>query len=489
MISDTSVVLTEAEVKKGLKFGIGDGLTTEAMTTLTGTTFLVAMALLLHASNFEIGLLAAFPTFTNIFQLISIWLVRRFKSRRLVSVACSIVARIPLILTGLVVLSFKTPTIQPVLIFLFLYYLFGSIAGPSWNAWMKDLIPENLLGAYFSKRSSYMQTLNIIVSLILALALEYIRKKYPSYELSTYAVMFILAGIVGICGAFVLAKVPEPQSTLTVENIFHVLRKPLKDANFRRLLVFNSVWLFAVNIATPFFVVFMMKSMGLSLPFIIGLTIISQLFSIFTIRTWGRYADKYSNKTIIAIGGPLYILCLAAWCFAGIYSHFSMNLALLIIIHIVMGISNAGINLSLTNIGLKLAPKNESIIYLASKNIITAVFSSVAPLLGGYLADYFTKRSLIVNAEWAGPRFSKIVHLISLHEWNFLFLIGALLALISLEFLIPVKETGEVEKDEVRRIMRSTLRNNLKDYFVIGQLINLQEHLWRLVRRRNVIKS
>lgn len=489
MISDTSVVLTEAEVKKGLKFAIGDGLATEAMTTLTGTTFLVAMALMLHATNFEIGLLAAFPTFTNIFQLISIWLVRRFKSRRLISVVCSIVARLPLIFTGILVLSFKAPSIQPVLFFLFFYYFFGSIAGPSWNAWMKDLIPENLLGAYFSKRSSYMQTLNIILSFALALILEYIRKNYPAYELSTYAVMFILAGIAGIIGAFVLAKVPEPQSILTVENIFHVLRKPLQDANFRRLLVFNSAWLFAVNMATPFFVVFMMKSMGLSLPFIIGLTIISQLFSIFTIRTWGRYADKYSNKTIIAIGGPLYILCLAAWCFAGIYSRFSMNLALLILIHIAMGISNAGINLSLTNIGLKLAPKNESIIYLAAKNIITAVFSSVAPLLGGFLADYFTKRSLIVNAEWAGPRFSKTLHLISLHEWNFLFLIGALLALLSLEFLIPVKETGEVEKDEVRRIMRSTLRNSLKDYFVIGQLISWQEQLWRLVRKRNVMKS
>jgi MFS family permease len=163
-----------------------------------------------------------------------------------------------------------------------------------------------------------------------------------------------------------------------------------------------------------------------------------------------------------------------------------MNLTLLILIHIAMGVSTAGINLSLTNIGLKLAPKNESIIYLATKNIGTAIFSSLGPLLGGYLADYFTKRSLIVNAEWVGPRFTKILHLVSLHEWNFLFLIGGFLAVVALQFLFTVKETGEVEKDEVRRIMRSSLRNNLKDYFVIGQLISLQEQLWRFVRKKTL---
>jgi len=478
--------LSEKDIKKGLSFSIGDGLATEVMTTLTGTTFLIAIALLLGATNFEIGLLAAFPVFTNVFQLISIWLVRRLNNRRIISFVCSILARIPLVMLGLFILSFRQLTMQPLLVFLFIYYFFGSLAGPSWNAWMKDLVPENLLGAYFSKRSSYMQMLNIIVSLLLALILEFIRKNYPQYELNAYAIMFIMAGSVGIAGAFILAKVPEPQGTTINENIFRLLKKPLKDGNFRRLLIFNSVWVFALNIASPFFVVFMMKSMGLSLIYIIGLTIASQLSSILTIRTWGRYADQYSNKTIIAIGAPLYILCLAAWCFVGIYSHPLMNLTLLILIHIAMGVSTAGINLSLTNIGLKLAPKNESIIYLATKNIGTAIFSSLGPLLGGYLADYFTKRSLIVNAEWVGPRFKKTLHLVSLHEWNFLFLIGAFLAIIALQFLFTVKETGEVEKDEVRRIMRSSLRNNLKDYFVIGQLISLQEQLWRFVHKKTL---
>ena len=114
--------LTEKDLQSGMKLVIGDGLASEAMTTLTGGTFLVAMAVLLGASNFQIGVLAALPTFTNIFQLISIWLVRRFNNRRAVSVVCSICARTPLILAGMMILFLPEAGIETVIFILFFYY-------------------------------------------------------------------------------------------------------------------------------------------------------------------------------------------------------------------------------------------------------------------------------------------------------------------------------------------------------------------------------
>jgi MFS family permease len=477
--------LTEAEVHMGLHLVIFDGLTSEAMTTLAGGAFLVAFSILMGASNFQIGLLASLPTFTNIFQLVSIWLVRRYNNRRAIAVFCSLLARVPLIVIG--ILAFVIPdsnSVDLVLSFLFFFYLFGSIAGPSWNAWMKDLVPEKMLGAYFSKRSRYSQILNVVMSLALAFALDYVKKHYPEYELVTYGVMFVTAGLVGITGALILSKVQEPRSLLAKENLFRLIKRPLRDRNFRHLLVFNSFWVFAVNIATPFFMVFMMKTIGLSIAYIIPLTIVSQLSSIFTIKIWGEFADRYSNKTVIAICAPLYLLCIIAWCFVGIYTNLSSNLLLLVIIHFFSGISNAGINLALTNIGLKLAPKHESIIYLSTKNIITSVFSSLAPLLGGYLADYFTVRQFRVMAEWTGPTLQKSFRLLLLHEWNFLFLIGALLTVVAIQFLPKIKESGEVDKDVVVRIMRSSIRSNVKDNFLAGSLINWHSRIRNLVSRQ-----
>jgi MFS family permease len=294
--------------------------------------------------------------------------------------------------------------------------------------------------------------------------------------------MFLAAGLFGILGAIFLYRTPEPQSFLARENIFNLFKRPLKNPNFRKLLAFNSAWIFAVNIATPFFTVFLLKTIGLPLSYIIGLTITSQVCSILTVRIWGRYGDRYSNKTVIAILCPLYMFCLIAWCFVGIYPGFYTNLTLLVFIHIFSGIATGGINLCLINIGLKLAPREDAIVYLSVKNIVTAFFSSTAPLIGGILADYFQNRTLRIDAEWLGPVVKKDFQLVLLHQYNFLFAFGALLAFIAAELLFRVKEVGEVEKDVVVRVMRSSIKTNLKDAFVIGQLINWHDQFWRLVR-------
>ncbi|WP_207512636.1 MFS transporter [Longitalea luteola] len=479
-------ILTDKQVQRGMKLVIGDGLASEAMITFTSGTFLVAMVLLLDANNFQIGLLAGLPTITNVFQLLSIWLVRRYNNRRAIAVICSLLARTPLLIIGLLILFFKNIPVETVIFILFFHYFFGSIAGPCWNAWMKDLVPENQLGTYFSRRTSYTQLLNIVLGLATAFIVDYTKNHQITSELNVYAGLFIAGGIAGISSALFLSATPEPLGKVTSGDIISILQRPLRDQNFRRLLVFNSAWVFALNIATPFFVVFMMKKMGLSISYIIGFTIISQLCSILTVRMWGRFADRFSNKTIIAICAPLYILVLIGWCYVGIYTREYLNLLLLLVIHAGTGISNAGINLSLTNISLKLSPAEESVVYLSTKNIITAIFSFIAPLFGGYLADYFSTRSLSVDAAWKGPQWQKVIHLLSLHEFTFLFLIAAGLAFVAVELLVNVKETGEVAKNVVRRMIRSNIKSNLREYFLIGQIIDLHDAFRQLIRKRVV---
>jgi MFS family permease len=476
--------LTEQQVESGLKLVINDGLAAEAMTALTGGTFLVAMALMMGASNFQIGILAALPTFTNLFQLLSIWLVRKYNNRRAIAVICAIFARVPLLIIGSLPLLFSSATTVEVLIFfLFFYYFFGSIAGPNWNSWMKDLVPENRLGSYFSHRTRLTQTLNVVLSISIALMLDFVKKYYPDAVLSTYACMFIAGGMIGLSSAYFLSRTPEPESVKANDHIFKLFKKPLLNKNFRNLLIFNSAWVFALNIATPFFTVYMMKTLGLPLSYIIGLGILTQLSSIVSIKVWGRYADSFSNKTIIAIGAPLYICCIIAWCFVGISSNEYTNIGLLAVINIITGIATAGINLSLTNIGLKLAPKEDAIVYLSSKNIITAFFSSIAPLIGGLLADFFANRQLNWNIQWGGPNGLREIHLLALHQWNFLFLIGATLAMFAVRLLNRIQETGEVEKDFVVKLLRSNILNSIKENFIISYMIHLPSTVSTRIRK------
>jgi hypothetical protein len=48
------------------------------------------------------------------------------------------------------------------------------------------------------------------------------------------------------------------------------------------------------------------------------------------------------------------------------------------------------------------------------------------------LFAYYTFRQLRVMAEWSGPNLHKSFRLLLLHEWNFLFIMGAMLMLVEL---------------------------------------------------------
>lgn len=487
-----SEYLSQRQTVKGLDLVIKEGLTSEAMSALTGGTFLVAMAILLGASNVQIGLLAALPTLTNIFQLLAIWLLQKYNNRRAIAVLCNAFARFPLLIIGALPFLFTTGTSIGVLIFLlFFHYFFGSVAGASWNSWMKDLVPEKKLGTYFSHRTRLTQTLNVFLSLILALVLDYVKKVHPHMELTTYGVMFIGGGILGLLGTWLLSRTPEPVSYLPRENVFKLFKRPLKDKNFRNLLFFNSFWSFALNIATPFFTVYMMKNLALPLSYIISFAILGQVAGIFAVKIWGKYSDHYSNKTIIKIAAPIYIFCILAWPLAGMPSSFVVMAVIVAAINIFSGVATSGINLALTNIGMKLAPKNESIVYLSAKNMMVAFVSAAGPILGGFLADFFSNRSFVWSVQWDGPRGTSVLPILELHNLAFLFIIGGVLAMIALKTLRFVKEQGEVSKDLAIAGMKTgfkiSLRKKMKREAIVSFLYSplvYQKHIHKKLKSR-----
>ncbi len=51
------------------------------------------------------------------------------------------------------------------------------------------------------------------------------------------------------------------------------------------------MWNFALNLAVPFFAVYMLTRLGLSLPTVIGFTMLSQITNVLFARVWGAMAD------------------------------------------------------------------------------------------------------------------------------------------------------------------------------------------------------
>jgi MFS family permease len=455
--------LTDNQVQSGLQDIVKEGLAAEAMATFTGGTFLVAMAVYMGASNFQIGLMAALPALTNVFQVASIWLVQKYNNRRAICVICSICARLPLFAIAFLPFMFTGATSLYVLIFLlFTQYIFGSVSGASWHSWMKDLVPERKLGSYFSQRSRLIQIVNVTLSLAIAISIDFVKSHYPQHIIITYTIMFFAGGIIGMIGVYLLSRAPEPKTCLNSDNVFSLLQRPLKNKNFKKLLIFQSFWAFATNLALPFFVVFMMKTLELPMSNIIALGILSQLSSIFSLKLWGKYTDRFSNKTIISICAPVFIACILSWSFTANKSMPLLSLVLLVIIHVVSGCSAAGINLAINNFATKLAPKNEAIVYISARNIIVSSISAIAPLVGGLMADFFDTHELSWVIEWKGISGISKIPLFHLQGWTFFFVIGSLLALFALRFLKDIRENGEIQKHRVMFYIRGTFERSLR---------------------------
>jgi MFS family permease len=461
----TNEALNEDQVQYALKNVIRDGVASQSMGILTGGAFLVAFAVKLGASNLVIGLLAAIGPLSQLLQLPSIFLVEKIRNRRLITVVAAALSRLCWLIIALSPFIFPSKiAIAVLLILLTAVSAFGAISGCSWNSWMRDLIPENVMGSFFSRRMRISTGVGIALSILAAMYLDFWKKQYPEQELAGYSILFLLGFAAGVLGLFFLAKTPEIRMPLVQErlNILKLLSRPFRDENFRKLIAFMCSWNFAVNLAGPFFMVYMLKRLGLSMSFIIGLSIVSQVMNFLFLKIWGRFTDRFSNKSVLAISGPLFICSILAWTFTTMPEKYFLTIPLLIIIHMVMGMSSAGVSLASGNISLKLAPKGQATAYLATNTIANSIAAGIAPILGGKFADFFAGRELAWTLNYKSPTGEFILPTLNLQQWDFFFALAFLIGLYALHRLAMVKEAGEVEEKIVAQELFTEVRTQVR---------------------------
>jgi len=279
-----------------------------------------------------------------------------------------------------------------------------------------------------------------------------------------YSILFLLGTVIGMIGILFLAKTPEikmPETDGKLE-ILKLIRQPFRDENFRKLMAFMCSWNFAVNLAGPFFMVYMLKRLGLSMSFIIGLSIISQIFNFLFLKLWGRYTDRFSNKSVLAISGPLFIISILAWTFTTMPEKYFLTIPLLIVIHVIMGLSSAGVSLASGNISLKLAPKGQATAYLAANTVANSIAAGIAPILGGKFADFFAGRELAWTLKYTSPTGEISLPTLNLQQWDFFFAFAFIIGLYALHRLAMIKEVGEVEEKIIAQELYTEVRTQVR---------------------------
>ncbi len=484
--------ISEEGLNRGLRAVIKDGLCSHTMGTLTGGVFLVAFALKLNASNSVIGLIAAIPPLMHIMQIPSIYLVEKIRVRRAITVFASAISRTLWLLIAMIPFIFDPRTGLFVLVgSITLNSAFAAVGGCSWNSWMRDLIPQDRLGAFYSKRMALSTAFGIIVFLASGYYLAYWKKQFPDYEIYSYSLLFTLGFVVGILGVYFISTIPEPgmERIEKKQGFFTMVVQPFKDPNFKRLIIFLASWNFAVNLAAPFFTVYLIKRLEYDMKYIIALTVLCQVTNLLFLRIWGRVSDRFNNKSVLSVCAPLFIMCIFAWTFTTFPEKHAFTMPLLILIHIFMGIALSGVTLASGNISMKLAPKGKATTYMVAQGLASSMAAFISPIIGGQCIDYLKGHEFSFSFNLIRHGVETIIPALSLSQWDFFFVFASIIGLYSIHRLAAIIEIGEVEEKIVISELISEVRRGMRNFSTVGGLRYMLQIPFVIIRGRSLNKK
>jgi MFS family permease len=453
----------DSEQRHTLRLILYDAIASEAMGTLTTGVFLAGFAVALGADNLAIGVLAAVPFFVQLLQIPAALVVEHLRTRRDICVWAAGIGRIFLLGAAAASLLASDAAVTTLIVSLAIYQGMAAIGGCAWNSWMRDLVPSSQFGRFFGRRTMATTAVSIALALIGGILIDAWKTTVPGHEVAGYSILFTLSALIGFLGVYLLRITPDRPMAPAERSTAPValLLAPLRDANFRRLLVFLSSWNFAVNLAAPFFAIYMIKTLDFSMTAILGLTITSQLSNLLALGLWGTLIDRFSNKAVLGIAAPLFLLCMLAWTLTGLPWVRPMLFYFLIGVHILMGLSTAGVGLASGNIAMKLSPAGQATAWLAANSVITASCAAVAPILGGLFADFFASHQLTLAFTWKGGGQDDLtLQVLDFHAWTFFFAIACLVGLYSLHRLTFVEEpAGTTDRLLLRHLLLEARRS------------------------------
>jgi MFS family permease len=393
--------------------------------------------------------------------------VRRRKAVALVAYFISQSVWIPIALIPVFIGVPGSVAVSLLLLFIGLRGVANAFFNNTWLSWLRDLVPDSMLGRFFSRRQAAATMATAVVGLGAALYIDLWTDRAASEHLVLGYTLAYLVGAVALGWAAVglMALIPEPRM-LIPEGARPSLRKslsaPFRDRDFRALINFLFLWNVAAHLAIPFFSIYMLKVLGLPLTAVIALGILSQLARVIFVRVWGPFADRFGSKVVLSLSASLFLLVFLGWVFTGAPDPHSLTWPLLIALHIFAGVATAGINLTDMTLRMKLAPKDQATAYLTGASLALNLGAGISPLIGGFLADFFSVRSLTFTLGWAEP--GRIVNFapIQLTGFDFLFATAFVLGLLTLNILAAVREEGEVDRQTVLNEMLGEARESFR---------------------------
>jgi MFS family permease len=271
-----------------------------------------------------------------------------------------------------------------------------SLTVVTWTSWVQEFTPECIRGKYFGRRNGALQVATVVFLIFSGWWLA------RNGEGSETGLLFGLATLLG--GAMLLrinslrlqGKTHSPVdlaakagggaavggSPSEGRSWQWQLRRIMERPQFLRYLCFGAAFGFTGNLMGPFFNVFMLDVLGMSVSQVTTLVVLSCITGAAAMAGWGPFIDRYGNR-------PVMVFCLIAWMANGYLWTVTTpeRLWILYVAWAVAGVFAAGFMQGLFGLLLKIVPPEAKTTAISLNMAVTALPATIAPILAGWLLD------------------------------------------------------------------------------------------------------
>jgi MFS family permease len=266
-------------------------------------TYLTIYLLTLGATRQQIGLLSSLSNLTAAFLLLpAAMLVERTGERQNLTLRSAAGSRLAILFMALLpfFMGSSHTMIWSILGLALLREVFNNIGYPGWMALTGDIIPLEGRGRYFGTRNFIMGVAGIITALFVGESITRIGEPLG------YQIAFIFAVVFGVISMSFFARIQDPQKehrTLhqTQSNLRAIFSSLKGQKQFILFCAFTAIWNFSLNIAGPFFNVYMVDTLNFTAAMIGVTTVANTIANLVVQRRIGALADRWGNRNVAIV--------------------------------------------------------------------------------------------------------------------------------------------------------------------------------------------
>jgi len=406
--------ISKNDIRKSLKASTADGVFA-AVFDITTTGILLSNFLVeLGANAVQIGMLSSIPMLVNLLQPLGAYVSERIDSRHSYCLWTHGAARFVWLFLAIAIgaaswgwgdLENHQLVVLTLLIILASHVL-TALGSASWLSWMAMLVPRKLRGRYFGLRNSLASFTKLLYVPIAGLIVSF----WPGGTIQGFGLVLLLglvAGVASLACQFLKTDInpqshsysevksfsrnkasdntdKEKASEITNKN-FNQSPSMWKDSNFLIFLAYFSLWMFAFNLSTPFFNLYMLDTLDLDVSWVTVYGSFQAGAGMLMLILWGKLADKVGNRAILFLVGILVAIIPLLWVGIGVDS---LSIWLwLPLLHILIGGTTAAIELCSNNIQISIAPVKMQSVYFATAAAAAGAAGAIGTTIGGFLAE------------------------------------------------------------------------------------------------------